>query len=474
MGAVFGYRYFATADVRQIESIAVLPFENASGNADLDYLSDGVSESVIDRLSQLPQLKVIARSSSFRYRGQNLNLQEIAEALDVQAIVTGRVLQRGNGYIIRVDLTDVRENKQLWGENFNRQVSDIQILQSDIAREIAENLSLRLSGAQTRQLAKQGTTNPEAYELMLKGRFWLNKAGIDNFIKAVEYYEQAVTVDPGYALAHAELSDAYRFIYSGTIQDRKQRRIKAAAAARNALNLDDNLAEAHIAEAGIMRDSWEWQKAESEYKRAIELNPNISAARGGYAIYLSLMARHDEAIDEIRRAREISPLSLIQTSGAGSIFLYARRYDEALEAMNKRLELDRTLPLPVGRIGEIYEAKGMNSEAILSYQESVRLRGNPFNRESARLGAIYAKMGERTKAEEILQLLESGAEQVVPTNLALVYEALGRRDEAFVQLEKAFDDRDPGLPFMNIDPAFDSMRSDPRFKDLLRRMGLPK
>ncbi len=473
----FAYRYF-TPNSKQIESIAVLPFENASGNADLDYLSDGVSESVIDRLSQLPQLKVIARSSSFRYRGQDLNLQEIANTLGVQAIVTGRVVQRGDSYLIRVDVTDVRENKQLWGENFNRKISDIQILQTDISREIAENLRLKLSGAQTEQIASQGTTNPQAYELRLKGRYYFYKTGIENYHKAVEYYEQAIALDPNYALAYAELADGFAF-GGGRGLTRDERRAKVEAAARKALELDANLAEAHFAMAQWKIDNWEWAEGERESKRAIELKPNLAKAYSGYARYLSLMERHDEAIAAAKRGQELSPLTLIQNWTLGDSYARAGQIDKAIEAYKNLIELDANASVGHWKLGDAYAAKGIYAAAINEYQEAIRLRGSGdiifvgATDVEAVLGAAYAKSGNRAKAEEILQKLkDKGRDEIAPRSLAILYAVLGRSDEAFAQLEKSFAEHSSNLPFIAVEPIYDNLRSDPRFRDLRRRMGL--
>jgi eukaryotic-like serine/threonine-protein kinase len=481
-----GVWYFGNrpSNTKQIESIAVLPFENGSGNADLDYLSDGLSESVIDRLSQLPQIKVIARSSSFEYRGQNLNLREIADALGVQAIVSGRVAQRGDSYTIRVEMIDARENRNLWSESFNRKASDVLALQTDISREIADNLRVRLSGTQTQQFTSQGTKNPEAYELLLKGRFYLNRTGQENFHRAVEYLEQAVAVDPNYALAYVDLVQGYDA--GGRGLDRKERQIRREAAAYKALELDPNLADAHYAVAEIKRDRWEWAEAEREYKRAIEMNPNLARAHGGYAGYLSLMRRHDEAIAETKRARELDPFSpFIETTFLNALFR-ARRYDEALEAARNRLELGLNIASAHRRIGDIYSMKGMYREAIAEYQEALKLSGGDSFRAEVGLGAAYAKAGMRAEAEEIIQKLKARDSEplpnqsqtigndVVPTRLAVIYDALGMRNEAFAWLEKAYAERERFLPFIASEPHFDSLRPDPRFQDLLRRMGLPQ
>lgn len=479
--AIIVNSYLSRRSTGAIESIAVLPFENASGNAELEYLSDGVSESVIDRLAQLPQLKVIARSSSFKYRGQNLNLQEIAAALGVDAIVTGRVIQRGDSYLIRVDLTDVRENKQLWGENFNRKGSDVQVLQTDISREIAENLRLRSSGTQTRQLASLGMTNPQAYELLLKGRFQFNQGGQDKFDRAVEYYEQAIAVDPNYALAYAELAEGYNY-NGGRGLDLKQVLLKQEAAAQRALELNAGLAEAHYALAEIKRRRWQWQEAEREYFRSIELNPNLGRAYRGYAEYLSLMRRHDEAVANAKRARDLDPLSIYTTGSLGRRFYLARRFDEALAAFQTNAEQSPESPVPHYWLGKVYAAKGMYPQAMAEFREAVRKGSGATAIVEALIGVIYVKTGERGQAEEILRRVRTSPREASPPNarvnyeqnLASLYDALGMRDEALAALETAYTERNPNLPFAGTDPAFDNLRSDPRFRDLMKRMNLPE
>jgi serine/threonine-protein kinase len=465
--------FFLRAGSKQIESIAVLPFENASGNPVLDYLSDGISESVIDRLSQLPQLKVIARSSSFRYRGQSLDLKQIAGALGVDAIVTGRVVPRGDNYQIRVDVTDVRENKQFWGENFTRNASDVQVLQTDISREIAENLRLRLSGTETRQLTAQGTTNSQAYELRLKGRYYFNKfSSPEDFHKSVEYYEQAVGVDPNYALAWAELAESYEF-GGGRGLDRNERRSRREAAARKSLDMDPSLAEAHFALANLKRDSWEWEEAEREYRRTIELNPSLSGPHGAYAALLSYLKRFDEAITESERRNELDPLSPLGNTASGDVYFRARRYDEAIGFYKRVLELNPATPVAHQRLGDAYTAQGKYTEAIAAYQKALSLRsGDDYPYIEAMLGTAYARGGERERAEEILQKLKTGG-YARPRVLAILYAALGNKDEAFAQLEKAFATRDAGLRTIAVEPYFDDLRGDQRFGDLLRRLNLP-
>ncbi len=469
-----GYWFFAnrSSNASAIESIAVLPFENGSNDANLDYLSDGLSESLIDRFAQLSQLKVIARNSSFKYRG-NADLSEVANALGVQAIVTGRVAQRGDNLIIRVEMVDTRDNRQLWSDNFTRKLSDTQKLQTDISREIAENLHLRLSGTQTRQLAGQETSNPQAYELLLKGVFYWRKRGTENPKKAIEYYEQAIAVDPNYALAYAKLSAAYTFLAGNGILNPKEFISKADAAARKALELDENLADAHLAMAMLNQTAWDWAAAEAAFKRAIELNSNLADVRIRYTTYLGVIGRHDEAIIEAKRARELDPLSLRTSLSVADAFLFARRFDEAIVESKKILELDKNYTPAYHTLGFCYAAKGMYGEAIATYQEIMR-RGGDSTGLQIYLGAAYARSGEREKALEILKQLEMGKESSESGELPVLYVALGEREKAFASLEKAYAAHNAQLQFLKVESNFDSLRDDPRFQDLLRRVGLPQ
>ena len=317
--------------------------------------------------------------------------------------------------------------------------------------------------------------NPQVYELLLKARLYFNKARqLENFHRAVEYWEQAVVADPNYALAYAELSEGYS--YGGRGLDRKQRQIKREATARKALELDPNLPEAHFAMAGAKRDAWEWAEAEREYRRAIELNPNFALAHSTFADFLSHLGRNDEALAAAKRGLEINPLSLINTMALGTVHFRARRYDEAIAACKRRIELDQNAPIAHRRLGDVYMAKGMYEQAIAAYQEAIRLRlrSGFLTRDWSYLGAAYAKAGMRAKAEEILQKIKTGENDVSSTELAVLYDALSMRDEAFALLEKAYAERGLGLPSIAANPNYDSLRSDPRFQDLLRRVGLPQ
>ena len=462
---------FAGNDKDGINSIAVLPFVNESGNADAEYLSDGVSESLINSLSQLPRLKVIARSSSFKYKDTNADLQEIAVALDVEAILSGRVLQRGENLQISVELVNVRDKTQIWGEQYNRRAGDLLAVQSEISREIAGQLRARLTNAEQQQMAKRETTNPEAYELVLKGRLYRLRGGAENRRKAIEYYEQAITVDPNYALAYAELSEGHRSLINNRLSDPQELISKAMQAAQRAVALDDRLAEAHLALATLKRYGWEWDEAEREYKRAIELNPNLASAYNGHAVFLTLMNRHDEALAQVTRARELDPLSLSINANVGYTLYFARRYDEAFEPLRKTLELDPNYPTAHSILAAVYAGKGMHREAAAEFQETIRLGGGNTGVQIY-LGAALARSGETKKAQAVLRQMETSQEYVSRFELAALYNALGEREKAFAALEKAYAEHDLQLQFLGVDSNFDELRSDSRFQNLMRRVRL--
>ena len=463
----------ALGDGKSINSIAVLPFENGSGDAGLDYLSDGLSESLIDKLSQLPQLKVIARNSSFKYRGANVDVTEAANKLGVQAIVTGRVVQRGDILTIRIEMVDALENRQLWSEQYNRKVADAFVVQQEVAQTVSEQLRLKLSGAQEQKLAKRELVNPQTYDLFLKGRFANRKGGSDNIKIASEYYQQAIDIDPNYAPAYVSLAGSYLGLIGHSVIDPKEFKPKAKAAVQKALELDPNLPEAHMVMGGVYLSDLNWAAAETELKRAIELNPNSVAARSGYSGYLSIIGRHDEAIAETRRIRELDPLTLGNNVSVGLRLYQARRYDEAIAEFKKILEVDKNYFGAIYWRSYAYLGKGMYREAIDSFQEAIRLGGdNPSNQ--IYLGASYAKAGEREKAQAILKQLETSKEYVSPGELPVLYVALGEREKAFASFEKAYSAHDLQLQFLKIEPGFDPVRGDPRFQELLKNVGFPE
>ncbi len=455
----------------KISSIAVLPFVNVGGDANTEYLSDGISESLINSLSRLSGVKVIARNSAFKFKGKDTDLQETAKALGVETILTGRIARQADDYLINVALVDARDGTQMWGEQYARRANDLLRVQSDISREIADKLRVHLNGAQEQQLAKRETVNPQAYELLLKGRFYWNKGGTENRKKSIEYTNQAIAADPNYATAYADLSISYTLLISNGVLDPEEFTPKALEAARRALELDNNLAEAHLALAWIKLNEWDWAKSDQEYERAVELNPNLARAHDGYAYCLSFVGRHNEAVEESRRAKVLDPISLVTTADAGNVRYLARQYDEAIAELNNALELDPNFATTYVYFGYVYTAKGTYPEAIASYQKAIELSGDTTSR-LIFLGAAYAKAGETDKAREILNQLETGKEYVSPCELAILYSALGEREQAFASLEKAYAAHDLQMQYIGVDPAFDALREDARFQDLIKRVGI--
>jgi serine/threonine protein kinase/Flp pilus assembly protein TadD len=470
-----GYWVFTnrTAPAKQIESIAVLPFVSISNDPNTEFLSKGISESLINNLSPLPGIKVTASSSSSKFKGKETYPQEVANALGVQAIVVGKVAQSGDNLLINVELVNAHDKTQIWGEQYTRKASDLLQVQSAISKEIAEKLHIRLTGAQRQRMTRGETTNPQAYELVLKSKIYNGKGGRENMNKSLESLNQAITLDPNYALAYALLSIAYRNLVDQSFMKPEDGMPKAESAAYKALELDENLAESHFALATIKRDKWQWQESEREFKRAIELNPNLSRAHSGYASYLRLMKRHDEAIAEIKIARELDPLSPIVNANVSWTLYLARRYDEAIEAIQKELEIDHNNPDAHYILGYIYMAKGMFAEAIKEYQETIKL-GLDIPGPHIYQGVVYARQGETEQARKFLKQLQTSKEYVSPGELAILYAALNDYEQAFAALEKAYSTHDLQLQTLAVDAAYDPLRSDPRFQDLLRRIGLPQ
>jgi len=473
--AVVGYFFFARNRPTAIESIAVLPFENRSGNPDTDYLSDGLAWSLIFRLSQLPGLKVSPTTSVMRYKG-NTDVAKIAKELGVDAVMTGRVLQRGDNLNITVELVDVRNNKSLWGEQYERKMSDLLQTQREIAANIAQKLQLKLAGAETKGLTKHYTDNNEAYQLYLKGRFYWNKRNAEALKKSIEYFNQAIEKDPNFALAYAGLADAYGQlpVYSGGSP--RENVPKGMAAAKKALEIDETIVEAHAA-LGFQTFYYEWNLPESnkEFQRAFELNPNYATAHQWYGIWnLSSMKRFDEAIAELKRAAELDPLSLIINTNLGESYIYARQYDKAIEQLRKTLELDQSFYRTHWTLGLAYELKGSLPEAIAEYQKARALDDDP--RQLAMLGHAYAAAGRRDEALKALDQLKAVARQryVSPINFVFIYIGLGEKDEAFRWLDMGYQERDPQVSRLSINPLFDPLRSDARFTELMRRVGLPQ
>lgn len=467
----FAYgRYFAADSEAGIHSIAVLPFANESGNPAAENLSDGISVGVINSLSQLPQLKVIASSSSFTYKGKEIDPQEVASALGVRAVVTGRIARRGDNLVISVEMVDARDKTIMWGEQYNRGLADVQAAEGEIARTIAERLHVRLTGAQAQQLTKPSTANPEAYQLYLNGEVYSRKGTTEDQVKALGYYTQATTLDADFALAYIGIAGGYVYLGNAGALDPKETQPKAKAAIEKALQLDETLALAHAMLGNIKVDEWEWAGAEGEFKRAVELNPNLAQAHGMYAFYLTAVGRHTEALAEVRRAEELDPLNMRVRFHEGSVLYNARRYDEAIRQLQNVLNLELDYKYAHEFMGFAYAMKGRYEEAVAEYQKFSSIEGETTSNRIY-LGYAYAMSGKRVEALAILDKLKATDEYVSSAELAILYTGLGDKEGAFQLLERAYAVHDLQLQYLKVEPHYDPLRDDPRFQNLLHRVG---
>ena len=473
--AFFGYRYLASAGGQQINSIAVLPFVNESGNPEIEYLSDGMTESLISSLSQLPNLNVKARSSVFRYKGKEIDAPVVGKELGVQAILNGRVVQKGDGLTLYLELVDAQTGNRIWGDQYNRKTSDLISLQSEIARDVSQKLKTKLSGADEQKLRKNYTENVEAYQVYLKGRYHVFKLTPPEVQKSISYFQQAIEIDPSYALAYAGLSDAYRSLALAGEMDPNETLPKSKAAANKAIELDDDLAEAHTAlGVCLFWYDWNWSASEDQYKRALELNPNSSVVHLFYAHLLSNIGRHAEAIAEVTRARELDPLSPFVNALEGQFLLHAGRIDEALDRLRQTSELDPNFYFPHHFAASAYIEKGMYAEAAAEARRAKEL--GPNQTVGTAFGAYaLAKLGKRDEALALLNelLTLSGARFVPPYHVAFVYNGLGETDKALGWLEKGYEQHDPKMAFLKVEPKWNNLRANPRFQELMKKMAFP-
>jgi TolB-like protein/Tfp pilus assembly protein PilF len=470
----FAYRSFAPS--RQIESIAVLPLVNESGSADVEYLSDGISESLINSLSQLKQLKVVARTTAFAYKSRQSDPPEVGRKLGVDAVLTGKVKLLGDTLIVQTDLISVADGSQIWGAHYTRKLADLLSVQENISHEILARLQPKLSSEGKKQLAELYPVSSEAYQLDLKGRFFWNRRTEEGLRKGVGYFEQAISEDPKYALAYVWLADSYNVMGFYSFLPPKEAFPKAKAAARKALELNEELAEAHnsLAYATLYYD-WDFAAAEKEFLRAIELKPNYPVAHQWYGNLLTAMGRWDEAIQEFKHAQELDPLSLVITAVPGWTYYYARQYDRAIEPCQKAIEMDRNYALSHNWLGQAYERKGMYERAISEFKEALSVSGGSPEI-SALLAHAYAVSGNKREAQVILDnLLELSKQRYVsPYHIATIYAGLGDKDRALKWLDTAYNDRQHVLVFLKHDARLDNLRDDVRFQDLLRKVGFPQ
>jgi TolB-like protein/Tfp pilus assembly protein PilF len=469
---VGSYLFYGRGPAEQISSIAVLPFQNRSDDPDTEYLSDGLAESLIFRLTQLPDLRVSPTSSVMRYKGNDIDVAKIASDLGVDAVMTGRLMKRGDNLNITVELVDARSNKSLWGEQYERKMSDLLATQREIAATVAQKLQLKLSGDE-RAVAKKYTDNNEAYQLYLKGRFHFAKRTRYDLFKSIEIFNEAVKLDPKFALAYVGIAESWAVIPSFPYGSPAECMPSAKAAVQKALELDPELPEAHTVSAMIAATyDWDWARAEAEFKRALELDPNVSISHYRYAwTYLSPVGRHDEAIAEMKIAMEKEPLYLIQGANYAAVLMYARHFDEAVEQAKKTYDLDPEFIGSINWLGHTYAAKGMYAEALTMFEK----RSDSEMPLRAAAGYVYARTGQRDKAIlNIKQWKEIEKERYVQNYwIAIAYAALGDKDGAFVELEKAYQNHDWFLQRIKVDPFMDPLRGDPRFDAMVKRLNFP-
>ena len=456
-----------------LDSLAVLPFVNVGGDPATEYLTDGIAESIINNLSQLPKLSVRSFSSVAHYKGKEVSPDQAGRELNVRAVLTGRLVHRGDEFAVNAELIDVRNNRQIWGRRYNPKMADLLSVQEQITREISDRLNSRMSGEVNQRMARHTTEDSAAYQSYLQGRFYWNKRTLEGVQQSLDYFQQAIQKDPRYALAYAGQADSYALLADLNVLPAREIMPKLKAAAAKALELDDTLAEAHTSLAWDRFHEWDWAGAEKEFRRAIELNPSYPTARSWYGEFLMTQGRFDEALSEMNRAYELNPLSPLVNLALGYRLYYARQYPQAAEQLQKTLTLDPEFVLAHVNLGRAYQQRNLHVEAVAEYRKALELSDGDSN-ELAALGQGLAAAGQLAEARKILDQLQERSQQtyVQPMWIAVIHFALGNRDQGFDWMQKAYEDRSGWLVYLKVDPFFDSLRPDPRFTDLLRRVGL--
>ena len=456
---------------RPLDSIAVLPFVNASGDPNSDYLSDGIAESITDSLAQVPRMQVIARSTAFRYKGKNVDPMTVGKELHVRGVVTGQLITRGNTLILRAALTDVKKGTQVWGEQYDRKLADVLAVQRDLAQEISSGLRLRLTGSEKAMFARRTGANPEAYQTYLRGRYQLNKDTEESLHKALEYFNQAIEQQPDYALAYAGLASTY-YELSNIYMSPNEVMPRAREAAQRAAQLDDSLPEAHSALA-LVRAWYDWDFAagEKEFRRAIELNPNNADAHRVYGDFLIVRQQFDRGLAEKKRAEQLDPLSVVASWDVGRAYFYEGRFAEAEEQARKTIRLDEKFPSVYLLRTQIALAQNHLPEAIALAKQTIAV-GGPKPLYVSTLGYIEALAGDRAGAEATIAQLNASPGYTLPLFLARVNAALGNRDQAMGWLEKLYSERSESIVWLRVDPTLQSLRNDPRFVAMEKRVGI--
>ena len=465
-----------TLSADRIDSVAVLPFVNASGNPNSEYLSDGLTDSITDSLSQLPELQVVAHSTAFRYKGKNIDPLAVGRDLHVRGVVTGRLFQRGNTIVVRASLTDVKRGTQVWGQQYDRNLSDVVALQKDLSDEISSQLQPHLTGEQRKLLSRGRPESNEAFQLYLKGRYFATKFNDEEAIrKGIGYFNQSIERDPTYALAYAGLAAAY-FSLSNLFMPPREAMPRVREAAERALALDDSLAPAHTCLALTLTwYDWDFAKGEAEFRRAIALNANDAEAHRLYGDFLVAMGRFDEAIAEKRRSEQLDPLSVPTSWDVSRTLYYAGHDEEAIEQAKHTLDLDPNFPYVYDLEAQVDYRKNKLPEALALMQKALQLGGHS-QLLITNWGMINARAGNRDEAFRAMDELRARAAgtYTLPLFLARIYAALGNNDEAMKNLEQVYNDRSESAVWLNVDPSLDTLRKDPRFIALIRKVGLTK
>lgn len=459
-----------------IQSLAVLPFANLSGDSAQEYFADGMTDAMITQLAQIGSLRVISRTSVMQYKSGNKPLPQIARELHIDGVLEGSVLRSGERVRINAQLVRAVPERHLWAKAYDGNLSDVMAIQSEVARSVAEEIRVKLTSQEESRLQSVRAVNPQAHDAYLRGRYYWNRGEPQDVEKAREYFQQALEKDPLYAPAYAGLADYYSVLPFYTSSRPDEVFSKAKAAASKALELDDSLAEAHASLAYIRTYyDWDWAGAEREFQRAIALNPNDATVRHRYSRYLSSLGRIDEALRQMRRAQELDPLSTIIKANIGVIYYFGRKYDLVIEELRKVLQEDPNFSVAHWGLGLSYEQKGMLTEAIAEFEKADALGKHRSSNTLASLGHAYATAGQKQRARQLLQELENRAkkEPISGYQLALIHIGLGENDAAVAALDKAFRERSTLLSYLKMDPRFDPLHSDPRFHDLRQRIGLP-
>jgi TolB-like protein/Tfp pilus assembly protein PilF len=463
------------ASLPKIKSLAVLPLQNLSGDPSQDFLADGMTEELIGRLSRIHGLQVISRTSSMHFKNTQLSVPEIAKMLGVDAIVEGSLVREGSQVRVHAQLIRAATDEHIWAGEYQREYRSILEVQEEVTRSIVEQIEVTLTPEDRARLASTHPIDPEAHENYLKGRYYFNQRTEDALNKSIASFQQAIARDSGYAAAYSGLAEAYAMLgFRGGLPS-KEARARAKTAALRAIELDDTLAEPHASLAFIAETyEWNWVTAEREYKRALELNPGDAQTHNWYAGYLIYIGRFDEGISEAKRARDLDPLSLPINNALAGRLLASSHYDEALRQVQQTLELDAQFAPAHQTLGWVYLHSGNQKEAIREFQTALKLSGTEDTDLQLDLGFAYAVLGKRDEARRILAKLEKPHEGVVPSgSVAILHGALGESNEAFAWLEKAYKERDPQLTYIKAGRRFEPLRKDPRFGQLVRRIGLP-